>query len=750
MLRRVFMKGRKCMAVYGVILCMTSLLSGCGLVGNTVSSAQIKREYANDGSAYEYREPIFNVPTDGSLYYDFKCHFDDVDDYMMNHLVITVHTDESCSKESELVISTRVVQNEDGGSRIIVSPLEAVLSNDTQEEMDINNEYVWGGAPIYYMCIHYDTNTEEPTKLEKPIIVPFTVKSEVEVPNLYSKVDEKGCLSLYWDEIEGADSYNIYHFYSEDSDGRNSKEVAYKNGSLFKIDSTTDTSFSDFFEDGSSGIIESYDLFYGGDYVYKQNAGVYGDYYVTAVVDGKESNVSNGISTNNLKIPSMIVDEDDPYGFNADNIEDYPRKIGVENVDGSITKHRVSYTYLEDVEVLGMPMIRYSYKVEGTALDGTVALYNGNGIDMPESVGELEKSGNAEPYDLINKVPHVERKTNFIKQHNVKIDNDLYVNADTDEEAWLAWNMVNGNEDIYIGDFPELTDPYLLSDTIYKVYYQNPYIMGVYSFSCDYSNMVLKVDYLYKDSKLDSMQDKVDEESEDILNDIIDKDMSDEDKIYAIYTWFEDNCEYDDEAYKDCADNKYMKQDSDKYEYAYNAYGAIVEHKALCQGYAAGFNLLCNKAGIRSELITGYMNGISPHAWNGVCIDDKWYQIDVTNNGKNSGVPFYLYEANKSVAEEIGYSMGDRFTTDNALSRYKEEDTTREYYVRNELVVDSIEDFEEVLENNKDDKIVVRYKDDLLIKDMVNSVKLYYNMSGKEDKLAKMKYKALDNYMVIE
>lgn len=58
---------------------------------------------------------------------------------------------------------------------------------------------------------------------------------------------------------------------------------------------------------------------------------------------------------------------------------------------------------------------------------------------------------------------------------------------------------------------------------------------------------------------------------------------------------------------------------------------------SLCDGYARLFKALCDFAGIKSEVITGYartnMNGGTfrcNHKWNAVMIDSNWYLLDAT------------------------------------------------------------------------------------------------------------------------
>ena len=56
-------------------------------------------------------------------------------------------------------------------------------------------------------------------------------------------------------------------------------------------------------------------------------------------------------------------------------------------------------------------------------------------------------------------------------------------------------------------------------------------------------------------------------------------------------------------------------------------YGALVNKKALCEGYAKAFSYLCNLAGIENMIVTGYTD--VDHMWNMVKLEGKLYHIDV-------------------------------------------------------------------------------------------------------------------------
>ena len=78
-----------------------------------------------------------------------------------------------------------------------------------------------------------------------------------------------------------------------------------------------------------------------------------------------------------------------------------------------------------------------------------------------------------------------------------------------------------------------------------------------------------------------------------------------------------------------------------------NAYGALVEGKAVCNGYARAYQHLMNSVGIPAWYVRG--SSINPstgssvgHAWNMVKLDGQWYYTDTTwdDQGNNT---FYTY-----------------------------------------------------------------------------------------------------------
>lgn len=86
------------------------------------------------------------------------------------------------------------------------------------------------------------------------------------------------------------------------------------------------------------------------------------------------------------------------------------------------------------------------------------------------------------------------------------------------------------------------------------------------------------------------------------------------------------------------------------------AAGALLNRTAVCQGYAQAYSNLLQRWGIESYIVTSRpMN----HSWNLVCMDGKWYHVDVTwddpvwENYATGGYTQY-YDGNNDALDE-GY-----------------------------------------------------------------------------------------------
>lgn len=613
----------------------------------------------------------YGVDKKESFTYKFACDYSAKSPVFWDDL-ITVHTERNCQEESRIVVGVEVVP-EGSGCKVTVSPIEQALATESDHKEENGS---WGSAPVYYLAIHYDTEKQKEVRLDRPVIVPFTLKSSCAVPNLQAEVDATGVFRLSWDPVEGASEYRVYNYYiPKEVEGtadvecpKTGAETGYHKGTLLYEQSVSGTSYESFSgDDRNETCISSYKD--GREIVLGQNYGVQGEYYVTAVVEGEESVMSHAVYTEDRKLPREIPVEEDILYQRYGSVEELPRSLPVVNTDGTVEKRNVLYTFYEEEGILGASFRQYWYEVEGTRLKGYVVITGDEQTDYPETIGSPALAGWSAPRDDSDSVPQVSGQQNrsSLQRRNdgvPQIDPDYYVRADSAAEEWLALNLIAGREDIYIGDFPEMIEPEGLRQIFYHVYYQNPYVFGIASFACDYEQLILKVEYLYSAKEQENMRREIREAAETILreNQIYGEEgeeKSTEEKIQVIYQWLESNGSYDWDAYQDSVEHQYRKSGKE-YEYAHNAYGMLVKHKGMCQAYTDAFLLLCHMTGVEAVAVTGYISQNIPHVWNAVALEGSWYYVDATNNASNTGTGSYLYLAGKKQAKEKHYVLDDR------------------------------------------------------------------------------------------
>jgi transglutaminase/protease-like cytokinesis protein 3 len=117
-------------------------------------------------------------------------------------------------------------------------------------------------------------------------------------------------------------------------------------------------------------------------------------------------------------------------------------------------------------------------------------------------------------------------------------------------------------------------------------------------------------------------------------------------KVRAIFRWITENISYNVKPrynsshttpnvyYEDVNDTGALKSLSERV-----AEGVLRKKVAFCDGYARLFTTLCDYAGIKSEVVTGYARTNinkadqkfrSNHRWNAVLIDSTWHLLDAT------------------------------------------------------------------------------------------------------------------------
>ena len=109
--------------------------------------------------------------------------------------------------------------------------------------------------------------------------------------------------------------------------------------------------------------------------------------------------------------------------------------------------------------------------------------------------------------------------------------------------------------------------------------------------------------------------------------------MNDFEKEMTIIQYICATNEYDYEEYQKILEKKANPASKVKINQdVYTAYGALVNHKSVCAGYADAFSVLCEVSELESARISGPTkeDGDGPHAWNMVKINGDWYLVDTT------------------------------------------------------------------------------------------------------------------------
>lgn len=146
---------------------------------------------------------------------------------------------------------------------------------------------------------------------------------------------------------------------------------------------------------------------------------------------------------------------------------------------------------------------------------------------------------------------------------------------------------------------------------------EDGYVSTKYVISVDDMGYVSKLELEYTKTEEQHREETAELEGviEEIINGCTAKDN------YGVLKYFHDQiierCVYNAEA-----------------ENMLNAYGCLVEGRAVCEGYAKAFILLCSRYGIECVPVVGTTldedGEAVPHMWNMVKLDEKWYHFDLT------------------------------------------------------------------------------------------------------------------------
>ncbi|MGC5776413.1 transglutaminase domain-containing protein [Paenibacillus pabuli] len=793
-----------------IMFALTLLLAGCQSIDKESSPSEnnptetlegssvlsLKQKYGSESD--KAIMPMYNVAQDEEFTFKFKAELKN--SRIQASDMISVHTDIKALESSKVYAIPEINDNS-----VSIKPLGwGVLTSDKLRTQEQNT---WGGAPIYYIRINYDLDAEKLTLLDQPMIIPFTVKSELPVPNLKYEIDKDKRFKLTWDKVEGATEYKIYNradrtvIFETNNVPLQGAEKAFNGSNPLVLTTTTETSFNDFMKDGKAGLgtineqMTSY-----------QNHGMKGEYYVTAVSGDKESNFSNGVATAPLSNQLPMALKDQLYMKKLKNMNELPKTTSIEYIDGSFSQETIVYD-TAGVEISEFNETNIPFYIKGTALKSYVRVENITQEDLDklnnqtvaESSNGLVEPKNDTPYVPAPDVPTIinnhdapatepateteaeptveeapstesttdtgasEDKTDPVSteaaddtsdkssdkasgditsespdpaseieednlvdeqksntQQNVEQGNqetvpepaagDAMINADSALEEVLAKNMIAAQDKISLKAFPEAQNFTTLSDVVLKVMYQNPLILGVEGFEYNYGTLTLSIHYNESADVIQKKQSEIIAKANEVVASIIKDGMKDDEKRKAIYDYLNDNAKYDDAALENAERNNFKNVDA-QFNDSFTTYGILVKGVGVCASYASVYKLLSDLSGLESIVVTGASSGV-PHAWNKVKIGNEWFHVDATNNLTNSGIPYFLYNANDETAASQKTIADKDYWLDSELALFNGESDANDYYVQNDLEVASISEYKTKAESelkNGENRVILRF-----------------------------------------
>lgn len=186
-------------------------------------------------------------------------------------------------------------------------------------------------------------------------------------------------------------------------------------------------------------------------------------------------------------------------------------------------------------------------------------------------------------------------------------------------EAAIAQALMSGSSRVDLQAYG-ITRDQLLRILNYNSFTDYPQITGVvaYEYTVDAQDVVygLWPQYNASQAEIAAKTAQIEQAAQAVIASAITSNMTQLQQIVAIHDYLVLNCTYDTRVTTNSAPHD-----------SFTAYGALVNRTAVCQGYAAAFQLLTQKLGISGIVVQSTaMN----HAWNMVFYNDQWYHVDVT------------------------------------------------------------------------------------------------------------------------
>ncbi len=547
----------------------------------------------------------------------------------------------------------------------------------------------WGNLGQYYMVQWVDLATG--VKLDKPLVKIFTIETELATPEAVYTVTEDGSPQFSWQKVSEAETYYILEIKSFQGTITNAYAIGRTEESSWSPENDDINTMNKMFHryKASEETEELYDYYYA----------------VIAAGDKGTSSVSKLFAEQEIisRLPYQLaldlMREEDVKKNWSESIGLMPAQIPVIMCDDSIVRRTIAYE-MDKADIKTEVMASYDLDENGEMINlenETVRVlyvpYTLEGTTFRQTMKIINFDENTYKSELRSiRVRQILLKGRSGSDNNLQVEGtDSVSEQGSDEVAviedpvfatsalgeYLARNMLDGSAFISLRNFPESSDREFLIDAWAEAIYQNPLILSVEGAQLTPGNEYLLVQYGDDRKTMYAKQNEIRNEVANIIEEIIRPDMTDLEKEIAINNYLCDSAEYDYDALENAEKNNFKTVDPE-FNDAFTPYGTLINKVGVCASYAGSFKLLADAAGLESIVVTGYLEGTLPHAWNRVLIDGEWVTIDSTNNDNP-----LLFNAILNLPDDAAGLLlieDDRYMADRFLSKYQAADGENEYY----------------------------------------------------------------------
>lgn len=608
---------------------------------------------------------------------------------------------------------------------------EIDLSHLSGNYLNENEDPAWGTLSQYYMASYVDLQTGE--ALQTPNITVVKINHEITTaPQLTFSQTDDGYAKFTWKEVPGAEGYLLFMINKDETGFWEYNDVF---ADVKGTEWTSDVEDHEF-EESILTLNERFVQYYtsADDLAWMEENGdflaefelddiaydeYYGEYFGMVAYNSEGcSAMSNTLSA--MDLAHMLPYErarfaNEEFIFDIEGTLDLPATISVTMCDGSTAQKVISYDF--DNIVKDESFDGYKIKAKGinTPFEDEFSVYLVNWDNLEADMAEIQdrqeklmnKGGNVAPSleveegapeqneepakedsepeedepvkaeETEEEKPEESSDAEEKSELNTEEMLEIEITANSAMSEYIALHMLETEEAIYLSDFPEAADTQQIVDAFFEAQYQNPLILGVQGGSIDPEQRILYVQYDFDKETTAKKQEAIEEKVAEIAEEIITEDMSDAEKGLAINTYLCENAYYDDAALENAEKYSFTQVDEDFYD-SFTAYGILVDGVGVCASYSASFKLLADAAGLESIVVTGYLDGSVPHAWNKVKLDGDWYIVDTTNNDNEMIQNALLNLSDKAAAGTL--VENDSFAIDNNLYDYAAGTDELEHY----------------------------------------------------------------------